>query len=70
MLDRTLRCSCNRFAYADAFLGEYGELGYTCSSCLRALNEETVRKWEEDNRGCSVEISSANAERGYKDLMK
>ena len=70
MLDRDLKCSCNRFAYADAFSGEYGEAGYTCSSCLKALNAEVVKKWQQDNADCTRYVSEENTRRGFDDMNR
>ena len=68
MIDRDLKCACNRYAYADAFSGEYGEFGYTCSACLRSLNDEVVKLWHASNVASTVGIPNANTERGFKDL--
>ena len=68
MLDRDLKCSCNRYAYADAFSGEYGEGGYTCSSCLKALNKEVVERWHANNAEHTNRVPKGNTERGLRDL--
>jgi len=48
MLNLDLRCAtCNRYAYTDAFNGEYGEPGYTCSSCLKAVNAKTLERMKQ-----------------------
>ena len=68
MIDRDLKCACNRYAYADAFSGEYGESGYTCSACLRSLNDEVVKLWHASNVASTVYVDPKQAERGFNDL--
>ena len=68
MIDRDLKCSCNRFAFADAFGGEYGENGYTCSACLRALNAKIVAGWHQSNEDSTVYVDKAQTRRGFEDL--
>ena len=68
MIDRDLKCSCNRFAYTDAFSGEYGENGYTCSSCIKALNAKIVEQWHKSNADSTVYVDKAQTERGFRDL--
>ena len=68
MIDRTLRCSCKRFAYADAFSGEYGEDGYTCSSCIKALNADVIEKWKAHNAESTRYVSKEQTARGFRDL--
>ena len=68
MINRDLKCSCNRFAYADAFSGEYGEKGYTCSSCIRLLNDAAVAKWHQNNTDSTRYVGKEQTERGFRDL--
>ena len=68
MIDRDLKCSCNRFAYADAFSGEYGEGGYTCSSCLKLLNEKVVAQWHRNHDENVNRVTDEQRERGLRDL--
>ena len=70
MIDRDLKCSCNRFAYADAFSGEYGENGYTCSSCLEALNAKVVEQWHKNHEENRNFVTDEQRERGFADLNR
>ena len=70
MIDRDLKCSCNRFAYTDAFSGEYGENGYTCSSCIKALNEKAVAGWHKNHEENMNRVEDAQRGRGFADLNR
>ena len=70
MIDRDLKCSCNRFAYADAFSGEYGPEGYTCLSCLKSLNAQAVASWHASNQEHTNLVPAENTRRGFESLNR
>jgi hypothetical protein len=48
-IDRKLRCACGTLACDDEFAGEYGEDGYRCVKCVRALNALAMEQARSDH---------------------